>query len=147
MPITADHILTAVFKRLNADATLQGASYLTGSGRIEKGPRRRKGLTAPCVTLKLAGLGIDTESKVEDALVYINCYAADKPNGTADVARLALVGSQIETLLDDYPLAPGTGYRFFNCYVTSPHGEAFMDPDFPDEHYMTSTVRIQCQAV
>jgi len=147
MPVTADNILTALFQRLNSDATLQGANYLTASGRIEKGLRRKKGLSAPCLAMKIGGHSLDTESKIQDAIIYINAYAADKPNGTADVARLALVGSQIETLLDDYALTPGTGYRFFNCIVTSPHGEAFLDPDFPDEHYMTSTVRIQCQAV
>ncbi len=145
MPVTANNILTAVFSRLNTDSTLQGANYLTSTGRIEKGPRRHKGLTAPCITMKIGGSSLDTESKVVDAILYINSYTADKANGTADLTRLALIGSQVETLLDDYALSPGSGYRFFNCYVTSPAGEAFLDPDFPDEHYMTVTVRIQCQ--
>lgn len=147
MPVTADNILTALFQRLNSDATLQDAIYLSAAGRIEKGPRRKKGLSAPCMAMKIGGHSLDTESKVQDAIIYINAYAADKANGTADLARLSAVAGRVETLLEDYTLTAGTGYRFFNCYVTSPHGEAFLDPDFPDEHYMSSTVRVQCQAV
>lgn len=147
MPVTANHILTALFQRLNNDATLQGANYLTGSGRIEKGPRRRKGLTAPCLAMKIGGHSIDTESKVQDVLIYVNAYAVDKANGSADLARLSAIAGQVEALLEDCTLTAGSGYRFFNCYITSPHGEAFLDPDFPDEHYMSSTVRVQCQAI
>ena len=146
MPVTANTFLTAVFKKLDADATLQGANYLNGTDRIEKGSRRRKGLTAPCVAMKVGGTSLDTDDKVQDAILYINSYAKDQENGTADVTRLSAIAGQVETLLDDVSLTAASGMRYFNCYVTSPHGEAYFDPDFPNEHYVSTTVRIQCQS-
>jgi len=146
MPVTANTFLTAVFKKLDADATLQGANYLNGTDRIEKGSRRRKGLTAPCVAMKVGGTSLDTDDKVQDAILYINSYAKDQENGTADVTRLSAIAGQVETLLDDASLTAASGMQYFNCYVTSPHGEAYFDPDFPNEHYVSTTVRIQCQS-
>lgn len=146
MAVTAYTILTALFKTLDADATLQGANYLGGTDRIEKGYRRRKGLTAPCIAMKIGGATMNTEGKVQDALIYINSYALDKANGTADLTRLSAIAGQVETLLDDTNLTAASGMRFFNCYVTSPHGEAYYDPDFPDEHYVATALRVQCQS-
>ncbi|HOT98863.1 MAG TPA: hypothetical protein PKZ83_17205 [bacterium] len=146
MPVSAYTILTTVFKKLDADTTLQGASYLNGTDRIEKGPRRRKGLTAPCITMKIGGTSLDTDDKVQDATIYINSYALDKSNGTPDLTRLSAIAGQVETLLDDASLTAASGMRYFNCYVTSPHGEAFLDPDFPDEHYVSTIIRVQCQS-
>jgi len=146
MPVTAYTFLTAVFKKLDADTTLQGANYLNGTDRIEKGSRRRKGLSAPCIAMKVGGTSLDTDDKVQDVILYINSYAKDQENGTADVTRLSVIAGQVETLLDDASLAAASGMRYFNCYVTSPHGEAYFDPDFPNEHYVSTTVRIQCQS-
>ncbi len=146
MPVTAYTFLTAVFKKLDADTTLKGANYLNGTDRIEKGSRRRKGLTAPCVAMKVGGTSLDTDDKVQDVILYVNSYAKDQENGTADVTRLSAIAGQVETLLDDASLTAASGMRYFNCYVTSPHGEAYFDPDFPNEHYVSTTVRIQCQS-
>lgn len=146
MPVSAYTILTAVFKKLDADTTLQGASYLNGTDRIEKGSRRRKGLTAPCITMKIGGTSLDTDDKLQDALIFINSYALDKGNGTPDLTRLSAIAGQVESVLDDVALTPVTGMRFLNCYVTSPHGETYLDPDFPDEHYVSTAVRVQCQS-
>jgi|GEM_PF-2391813 len=147
MPVTAYTFLTAVFKKLDADATLQGANYLNGTDRIEKSSRRRKGLTAPCITIKIGGTSINTDDKVQDSILYINAFAADKANGTADLTKLSAIAGQVETLLDDASLTATAGMRYFNCYVTSPHGEAYFDPDFPNERYVTTTVRVQCQSI
>lgn len=146
MSVTAYTFLTAVFKALDADTTLQGANYLNGTDRIEKGSRRRKGLTAPCIAIKVGGTLLNTEDKVQDAILYINSYAQDQQNGTPDLTRLSAIAGQVEALLDDAALKAAAGMRYFNCYVTSPHGEAYFDPDFPNEHYVSTTVRIQCQS-
>jgi len=146
MAVTAYTILTAVFKKLDADATLQGSTYLNGTDRIEKGSRRRKGLIAPCITMKIGGTSMDTDDKLQEALIYVNSYALDKANGTPDLTRLSAIAGRVEDLLDDVALTAVTGMRFLNCYVTSPHGEAFLDPDFPDEHYVSTAIRVQFQS-
>ena len=147
MSVNANDVLTVLYKRIVADTILPTADYLDSTGRVEKQPRRREGLTAPCITMKIGGRSVNTESKVEDFIIYINSYAKDLSNGTADTKRLALIGNHVDMLIEDYNFQTlaGLSFRFFNCYVVSPHGEIFFDPDFPDEHYMVTTIRFQAQ--
>ena len=145
MPMPTDDMVTAIFKKLDASTLLQGATYLNGTDKIEKQARRRKGMVAPCITMKIGGTSLNTESKVMDATVYINTYVADHANGTANYVKLSSIAVTVEALLEDADLSSYSMYRFFNCYVVSPHGEAYFDPDFPDEHYVTTVIRYQCQ--
>jgi len=142
--ISADEILTAVFKVLDGDATLQASDYLNGTEKIIKGTFRPKNLQNPSITLKLGGTGIDTEIKLQDATVYVNVFADNYRNGAADLEKLAKIAKRVEALLDDAHLANPTGGKFFNCYLSAPQNGPYYDNEHPDEHYLTSVFRIQC---
>ena len=139
---SADEMLTAIFATLDADATLQGASYLNGTDKVEKGPRRKEGVVNPSVTIKLGGTDIATEGKIQDAIVYVSSFCNNYGNGAANVKTLSLISNKVDDLLDDKSLTI-SGSRAFNCYLTAPHNGPYWDSQHPDEHYMTSTFRIQ----
>lgn len=139
---SANEILTAIFSVLDSDSTLQGSTYLDGTDKIEKGPRRKEKVVNPSCIIKLGGTGIATEGKVQDAIVYISSFCDNYDNGSANVKRLSLIQNRIDELLDDKSLTI-TGSRVFNCYLTAPHNGPYYDETHPDEHYATSTFRVQ----
>jgi hypothetical protein len=139
---SVDEILTAVFKVLDADLTLQGATYLNGTDKIEKNTRRKENFVNPTVTMKTGGTGIDMEIKVQDATVYVNVFVDNNTNGTANTSKLSRIAKRIESLLDDTNLTI-SGSRVFNCFLTAPHSGPYFDQSFPDEHYVSSVFRIQ----
>jgi len=140
--ISSDEILTAVFKILDADSTLQGSAYLNGNDKIEKSPQRRKGISNPSVIMKMGGAGIDTENKLQTALIYITTFVDDLNNGVSNTQKLSKIQKRIESLLDDISITI-TGGRVFNCYLTNPHSGVYWDSKIPDEHFVTSAFRLQ----
>ena len=145
--VTADQILTAVFKKLDGDSTLQGSTYLNGTDKIEKGPFRKQGFTNPTAAIKIGGASMDTEVKVQDCTVYVMVYCDNLSNGTANTALLSKIAGAIEVLLENASLTTPTGIRFLNCYLIGPHVSAMYDEAHPDEHYTASVFRIQSLAL
>jgi hypothetical protein len=143
--ITEDNVLTAIYKVLQADSTLQGANYLNGASNIEKGPRRaeRKAETATRgLIIKGGGNGIaDEGAPLQDGIIYISAFVENNDDGTAKNKTLSLISGRVETLLQNTTLTI-SGARMFNCYLTAPH-QTFYDPQTPDEHYSTSAFRVQ----
>jgi len=144
--VTGDQILVAVYKKLQADTTLQGATYLNGTTKIEKGTSRKKGFANPTITMKIGGSSNDIVSKLQDCTVYVNVFVDDKTNNTPNVKTLSLIAGRVESTLDDASLTNPTGARIINCYLTSPHGTIGWDREHPEEHFVTSVFRIQAIA-
>ena len=147
MTVTADQILTAVFKKLDGDNTLKGVTYLNGSNKIEKGPFRKQDFVNPTIALKIGGAGMDTEVKVQDCTVYVMVYVDNNVNGTANTALLSKIAGAVEVLLENASLTAPTNTRFLNCYLTSPHQGAIYDEQHPDEHFTASVFRVQSLAL
>jgi len=143
--LTVDEIETAIYKVLQSDTTLQGASYLNGTSYIYKGPRRPEQTaqsTQRGIIINGGGSGIATEGALlQDHIIYISAFVENNENGTAKGSTLSLIAGRIESLLNNVSLSI-SGARVFNCYLTGPHYK-FFEPSHPDEHYVTSTFRVQ----
>jgi len=140
--VSADEKLTAIFGVLDADSTLQGASYLNGTTKIEKGSKRREGISNPTVIMKISGEGMDVENTLQDTVVYVSVFADDYDNGAANISKLSLIANRIDGLLHDATLTI-SGKKVFNCMLTGPHFGPIWDNVHPNEHYVTSMFRIQ----
>lgn len=99
---TLNDVSTLIFVTLNADATLQGANYLTSAGRIFKFPNRPAGFPAPTLTLRFIPADVRGEQKFKDEwLLWMNLYLQNFNDLTPDMVRASNIERRIFELLDD----------------------------------------------
>ena len=92
-----NEILSAVWKKLNADATLQGTSYLKSSGKIWTGSKRPMQTDNPLLTIE--GSRQLHESRMERWQLLIKAYSDDADNGSVDITRLGNITDRVIDLL------------------------------------------------
>lgn len=132
--ITEYAIATLVYKTLNADSTLQGATYLTSSGRIFKSPTRPAGFANPALTLRLIPSAIVGEQKFKyEWLLWINLYLQNKSDLQPDHVRAGLIEARINVLLDQKGFSDSAIIRNLNNDYL-PGRSPIFDTEAPNEH-------------
>ena len=135
---TQNEIISAVWRKLNADATLQGASYLGGAGKIWTGSKRPMQTDNPL--LMIEGSRQLNESSMEQWDLIIMAYADDSDNGTADLTKLGNITNRVTDLLHNADMTIAGG-RIRSIYLES-SSEAAYDPQHQKEHRQDSIFRM-----
>ena len=130
-----NEILSAVWKKLNTDATLQGASYLKNSGKIWTGSKRPMQTDNPLLTIE--GSRELNESQMERWQLLIKAYADDADNGSVDMTRLGNITDRVVDLLHNADMTL-TGGRIRSIYLDD-SSEALYDPQHQKEHHQVLT--------
>ena len=133
-----NEILSAVWKKLNADATLQGTSYLKSSGKIWTGSKRPMQTDNPLLTI--AGSRQLHESRMERWQLLIKAYADDTDNGSVDMTRLGNITDRVVDLLHNADMTI-MGGRIMSIYLDS-SSEALYDPQHQKEHHQLLTFQL-----
>lgn len=128
-----DHqiLIGKIFGTLNANATLQGAKYLTGTGRIWSSPDRPNQLDNPLMTVR--GNRLIQESQVERWRLVISAFVGDYENGTVNLTRLGKIIAEVKnTLHDNHSLTIADG-EIKQIFVDT-ETDVLFDNRFPKEH-------------
>ncbi|MCH7619733.1 MAG: hypothetical protein IH880_08205 [Candidatus Marinimicrobia bacterium] len=133
-----NEIISAVWRKLNADSTLQGASYLGGAGKIWTGSKRPMQTDNPLLTIE--GSRQLNESLMERWELIIKAYADDSDNGTADLTKLGNITNRVADLLHNADMTISGG-RIHTVYFDS-SSEAVYDPQHQKEHRQESIFRM-----
>ena len=133
-----NEILSAVWKKLNADATLQTASYLGSSGKIWTGSKRPMQTDNPLLTIE--GSRQLHPSQMEQWQLLIQAFADDADNGSVDMTRLGNITDRVVDLLHNADMTI-TGGRIRSIYLES-SSEALYDPQHQKEHHQVLTFRM-----
>ena len=133
-----NEILSAVWKKLDADATLQGTSYLKNSGKIWTGSKRPMQTDNPLLTIE--GSRQLYESQMEQWQLLIKAYVDEADNGSVDMTRLGNITDRIVDLLHNAEMTI-TGGRIRSVYLDS-SSEALYDPQHQKEHHQELTFRM-----
>ena len=133
-----NEILSAVWKKLDTDATLQGASYLKNSGKIWTGSKRPMQTDNPLLTIE--GSRQLYESQMEQWQLLIKVYVDDADNGSVDMTRLGNITDRVVDLLHNAEMTI-TGGRIRSVYLDS-SSEALYDPQHQKEHHQELTFRM-----
>ena len=133
-----NEILSAVWKKLDTDATLQGASYLKNSGKIWTGSKRPMQTDNPLLTIE--GSRQLYESQMEQWQLLIKAYVDEADNGSVDMTRLGNITDRVVDLLHNAEMTI-TGGRIRSVYLDS-SSEALYDPQHQKEHHQELTFRM-----
>lgn len=110
--INTDDILSALYVKLQADTTLQGATYLNGTTKIYKGPKRAENFTNPTLTIVMITNPLEPYVKEQRAYYSINAFVDAHSDGTANTPTLGRIAHRVASLLDDVlPTRSGIGFK------------------------------------
>ena len=133
-----NEILSAVWRQLNADATLQSSAQLGSAGKIWTGSKRPNQTDNPLLTVD--GNRTLDESTMERWNLIITAYAQDLENGNADLTRLGNILDRVADLLHNSDMTI-TGGRIRSIYFES-STEAIYDAQHHKEHRQESIFRM-----
>lgn len=110
-------IKSAVFKVLNADATLRDADHLQTSGRIVPMENAPRGVLPPRLHIAFSGPLADGDTQTNDLNVELRAVCANL-SGTvlADRKRLGRICRRAAELLKGHNVPTASGYHFFDCW-------------------------------
>ena len=135
MPISADNVFIGIYRRLNEDATLQGAAYLGGTGHVHLTPIRPDGASLPAVGLRFIGDSFTNQQKgMARWLLRVNIYVQKITNNEPDSTRAQLIKERVNALLQDATFTAATG-ETIKVRNQAPVGSALLDPAASDEHF------------
>lgn len=133
-----NEILSAVWRLLDADVTLQGASQLGSAGRIWTGSKRPMQTDNPLLTIE--GSRQLYESQMEQWELLIKAFVDDSDNGSVDMTRLGNITDRVVDLLHNAEMTI-TGGRIRSVYLES-SSEALYDPQHQKEHRQELTFQL-----
>ena len=139
--LNTQDIMDKMFKEVAAISTLNGASYLTSTGRIWKGSIRPDGKENPLLTLK-GSRTITNETKLEEWDLNITAFADRKKNGTADGRRLANITGETINRLDASTITITSG-KMMQVYMLNDTG-VLEDAANPKENFQQVKFRLWC---
>lgn len=115
--VTLDESMEAIYKTLNADATLRGASYLDGSNKIIKGPTKPDKLPNPSLTMRPRHISSPSEQDLIDRfLIQLVLHVDNHIDLSADYKRAGLVERRIAELIDRKSLNGASGRYHIATY-------------------------------
>lgn len=130
---TVDEKLTAVYVTLNADATLRGASYLNGSGKIFKFATRPAGYVGEALTMNMFPAAIEGEQPfLDEDLLRLVLYMPNLSDMSPSMTRAGNIENRIATLLDLQSIA--NGGKTFKILRDVPGRLLPIDPEALNEH-------------
>jgi hypothetical protein len=148
--VSNDDVCSAVLVKLNADATLQGANYLTSSGRIAK---QNSSSTAqlPRIVVYASTTGIDPTTHWTHFFVDLDIRCRNlTTSGVAtkipDHARFDLVLKRCQVLLIGHGTITKTGFRFFDVISHSIAGPEVSET-VPEESSLIARFVVCARAV
>lgn len=131
--ITVDDKLSAMYRVLNADATLRDANHLNGAGKIFAFPTRPANHSAEALTMNMFPAGIEGQQPfLETDLLRFVLYIPNASDLTPAKARAGNIESRIAALLDEVETIIA-GIRYLT-YREAPGRLLALPPDLPDEH-------------
>ena len=133
MPLSADNVFIGIYRRLNEDATLQGAAYLGGTGHVHLTSIRPDGAPLPSVCLKFWGIEFTNQQKgTAKWLLRVNVYAGKAANNEPDSTRAQLIKERVNVLLENATFTAATG-EIIKVRNPAPLDSASLDPAAKDE--------------
>lgn len=140
-PVNSDDILTALYRRLNANAEFKALHK-----SIDKGPKRPDGFKNPSATVHLLSAVRDGETDIVHATAVVNIYLDDTKSGRADTAELGKRAAKAQELLHraDLPWHPAGPIQhdnliFCNMLATD---AVIIKSQIEGEHVASSTINI-----
>ena len=133
-----NEILSAVWRLLDTDAALQGASQLGSAGKIWTGSKRPMQTDNPLLTIE--GSRQLYESQMEQWQLLIKAFVDDSDNGSVDMTRLGTITDRVVDLLHNSEMTI-TGGRIRSVYLES-SSEALYDPQHQKEHHQDLTFQL-----
>lgn len=135
--INTDDILSALYVKLQADTTLQGATYLNGTTKIYKGPKRAENCTNPTMTIVMITNPLGTYVKEQTIYYAVNVFADANSDGTVNLPVLGRIAYRVASLLDD-SIPSRTGVRFAQNIVTDILGPMETEAETPKGEFWMS---------
>ena len=126
-------IIQEIWQTVNANATLQGADYLTTTGRVWNG-RKPEQTDNPIVVI--SGSRVVSETQSERYNLMFTAYADNFENGTPDIARLGNIIGEVSNTLHNNSAITITGGRISSIFTTENTGVLF-DGEHEEEHYQS----------
>lgn len=138
MPISADNVFIGIYRRLNEDATLQGAAYLGGTGHVHLTPIRPDGASLPALCLDFRAIDfLDEQKGMGEWLLRVILYTQKMSNNEPDSARAQLIRDRVTALLDEADFS-ATSITRIVIKKNAPDSSARLDPAANDEHFWIS---------
>ena len=125
-----NELLSAVWRQLNADATLQSSAFLGGTGKIWTGAKRPN--QTDNLLLTVDGNRTLSESTMERWNLVITAYVQDLESGNADLTTLGNITDRVVDLLHSADMTINGG-RIRSIYFDS-STEAIYDAQHHKEH-------------
>jgi len=97
--LNTQEILSKFFREISSISTLNGANFLTSTGRISLGEQRPSKIENPLVTINGSRV-VPNSSRLEDWDLDIRVFATKLDNNTADLKRMADITGEIINRLD-----------------------------------------------
>jgi len=137
--INPDHILSAVWAKLNGDTTFKALvpSIIKGAKRSESYTKKPR---TPTATVHLLTAPIDGETDAMRCTITINVYAADHPDGQMDSKFLGEVASRITTLFHKNYDLKHPNLVFKSVLVQEPL--IGLKGEFEGEHFASVKIRM-----
>ena len=133
MPLSADNVFIGIYRRLNEDATLQGAAYLGGTGHVHLTSIRPDGAPLPSVCLKFWGIEFaDQQTEIGNWLLRVNIYAQKETNNEPSSTRAQLIKERVDALLKNVAFTAVTG-ETIKVQNPAPLDSVSLDPAAKDE--------------
>jgi len=140
--LDVDDILSAIWKKQNADATIKGADYLNGTTKIVKGPTRPKESTNPQMTITFNG-DVGKVSTFVTGEVQLTVFTDANANGTANTA---LMGRILKRGTDLLQAKVGSAswsednVKIFGTFPSVPPVGPLDNPDREGEFFMATRI-------
>ena len=136
-------LMSKFFREISAISTLNGADYLTSTGRINLGTQRPSKIENPLVTINGSRV-IPNSTRLEDWDLDIRAYTKKLDNNTVDLKRMANITGEIINRLDAAQSAITiTSGKINQIYLTIDTGVR-EDAAHPDENYQMLRFRLLC---
>jgi len=145
--LNPDDILSAAAIKLQADATIKGASYLNGATKIAKGPALPEGQAFPFLLLSWSLADFQPSGAWTLAEIQATVFCDANANGTANLPLMARILKRVDTLLTHLTETDWsrTGVRIFQSETVQPFAGPFDSPDYPEKHY--AAMRVEVSAI
>lgn len=139
-------IESAWFRAVNADATLQGSSYLGAAGKVVVGMEAPEDIDPPRLHLAVS-LVTDPDVQTARGTLFLKAVVETPTDGlVADRVRLGAIAGRAAELVVGRAMTSDDDYRFFDSWTTF-HGSAEVDPENPKVAYQDVRVAFRCRRI
>ncbi len=141
--LNTQKVLSVFFREVSGIATLNGADFLTSTGRVHLGTQRPSKIENPLVTIN-GSRSLPNSTRIEDWDLDIRIFTTKLDNNTVDLKRMADISGEIITKLDAaQSVITITDGKINQLYLDNDTG-VLEDAAHPDENYQLLRFRLLC---